>query len=75
MTPGDKVQIINTDMHGEAFHEGQAELVEQVYQLWWMVRFWDGCIEKRRIEPDAQADPAAFVAEFNRNRSKTHVPA
>lgn len=68
MNPGDEVQIINTDMHGRAFHEGAAVLVEQVYQLWWMVRFFDGCVEKRRIEPDAQADPKAFVRAFNERK-------
>jgi hypothetical protein len=64
LAEGDDVQIVGKTGCGKWFHDGRATLHTRVYQLWWMVRFRDGVIEKRQIVPEAQQDPAAWCRQM-----------
>lgn len=60
---GDKVLIINSTLSGKYFIEGQAEIVAPVNDDVYTVRFMDGYIAQRFVDPLAQCGCAQAVLD------------
>lgn len=73
MKPGDEVSVIGL-LFGRAYLEGRAVLVEDIGRPWWRVRFADGVIESRKIYPEQQDDPAAWIRQHNEERTSHAHP-
>jgi hypothetical protein len=65
--PRQRVWIINCTLGGRFLVEGRARIVRRLSDNRYLVRFPDGDLVERLVDPQAQADPYAFVRTLNNN--------
>lgn len=69
LKPGAVVKILRFRwMTGLYEPEGEAELVRHLLGPYWLVRFEDGRMASRRVDPDAQSAPHEYAATRNGKR-------
>jgi hypothetical protein len=67
--PRQRVWIINCTLGGRFLVEGRARIVRRLGEDRYLVRFPDGELVERFVDPKAQADPHAFVRTLNNNEA------
>jgi hypothetical protein len=60
-----RVWIINCTLGGRFLVEGRARIVRRLGNDRYLVRFPDGDLVERVVDPKAQADPYAYVRTLN----------
>ena len=68
-TPRQRVWIINCTLGGRFLVEGHAQIVHRLGEDRYLVRFPDGELVERFVDPEAQADPYAYVRTLNNNEA------
>lgn len=64
--PGGRVAIVGARHDGYLFVEGYAVVLRRgEIDDRWRVRFEDGDVVERYVDPEAQADPQGYVARIN----------
>jgi len=63
--PRQRVCIINCTLGGRFLVEGRARIVRPLGDDRYLVRFPDGDLVERFVDPKAQADPYAYVRTLN----------
>jgi hypothetical protein len=67
--PGQRVWIINRTLGGRYLVEGRARVVRHLGDDCYVVRFPDGDLVERILDPQGQADPYAHVRTLNDNEA------
>lgn len=67
--PGQQVWIINRTLGGQYLVEGSARVMRRLGNDRYRVRFPDGDLVERFVDPKAQADPYAYVRTLNNNEA------
>jgi hypothetical protein len=67
--PRQRVWIINCTLGGRFLVEGRARIVRHLGDCRYLVRFPDGDLVERFVDPKAQADPYAYVRTLNNNQA------
>ena len=67
--PRQRVWIINCTLGGRFLVEGRARVVRHLGDDRYLVRFPDGDLVERCVDPKAQADPYASVRTRNNNEA------
>lgn len=67
--PGQQVWIINRTLGGRFLVEGRARVMRHLGNDRYLVRFPDGYLVERFVDPNAQADPYDYVRTRNNNEA------
>jgi hypothetical protein len=72
--PRQRVWIINCTLGGRFLVEGRARVARHLGDNRYLVRFPDGELVERCVDPKAQADPYAYVREPQQQRGGLMPP-